>query len=85
MQSESSVIKKYSQISQLHTILIDNLNEFTNTVNIVEKIEFMPVFRVYKRSCPSESPKVIHEKYFLSSQEAFMYWSDLMKEKTELF
>lgn len=85
MQFVSSVIKKYSQIPHFHIVLIDNYNEFTNSVNIVEKIEFAPVFRVFKRSKPSESPKVIHEKYFLSSEEAFKYWSDLMKEKTELF
>lgn len=85
MQSESSVIKRYSQISRSHTILIDNFNEFTNTVNIVERIEFIPVYRVYKRSSPRESPKVIHEKYFLSAADAFKYWSDLMKEKMELF
>lgn len=85
MQLESSVIKRYSQISRFHTLLIDNFNEFTNTVNIVERIEFLPIYRVFKRSSPRESPKVIHEKYFLSAADAFKYWSDLMKEKTELF
>lgn len=85
MQLESSVIKRYSQISRSHTVLIDNFNEFTNTLNVVEKIEFLPVYRVFKRSSLRESPKVIHEKYFLCSDDAFKYWSDLMKEKMELF
>lgn len=85
MPSKSSVIKKYSDISRTYTIIIDNFNEFTNTVNIVEKIEFLPVYRVYKRNKPDESPKVIHEKYFSNKEDAFKYWSDLMKEKEELF
>lgn len=85
MRFESSVIRRYSQISRSHTVLIDNFNEFTNTVNIVEKIEFLPIYRVFKRSSPRESPKVIHEKYFSNADSAFKYWSDLMKEKMELF
>ena len=78
-------LKRYSDISRTHTVIIDNYNEFTDTVNIVERIDFIPVYRVFKRNNLRESPKVIHEKYFQSSEDAFKYWSDLMKEKMELF
>lgn len=78
-------LKRYSDISRAHTLLIDNYNEFTDTVNIVERIDFLPVYRVFKRSKPSDSPKVIHEKYFLCADDAFKYWSELMKEKLEIF
>ena len=78
-------LKRYSEISRSHTLLIDNYNEFTDTVNIVERIDFLPVYRVFKRSKFSDSPKVIHEKYFLRVEDAYRYWSDLMKEKLELF
>ena len=78
-------LKRYSEIPRAHTLLIDNYNEFTDTVNIVERIDFLPVYRVFKRNKPSEPPQVIHEKYFQCSEDAFKYWSELMKEKLELF
>lgn len=78
-------LKRYSDISHAHTVIIDNYNEFTNTVNIVERIDFLPIYRVFKRNNPRESPKVIHERYFQRSEDAFKYWSELMREKMELF
>lgn len=78
-------LKRYSDISRAHTLLIDNYNEFTDTVNIVERIDFLPVYRVFKRSKPSDFAKVIHEKYFQCADDAFKYWSELMNEKLELF
>lgn len=85
MQCANLAIKRYSEISRSHTLLIDNYNEFTGTVNVVERIDFLPIYRVFKRSSVRSPEKIFHEIYFQKAEYAFRYWSDLMKEKQELF
>lgn len=78
-----SEIKKYSEISRSHSLIIDNFNSFTNCNVVCERIDFIPVYRVFKRDV--FNPSRLHEKYFLSSSAAFSYWSDLMAEKLDIF
>lgn len=76
-------IKKYSEISRSHSVLIDNFNPFTDSTVVCERIDFLPVYRVFKRN--RSNGRLVHEKFFLDSSLAFVYWSDLMSEKLELF
>lgn len=75
-------IKKYSQISKFYSLVIDNFNDNTNSLVKIERVDFLPVFRVSKTNRNNNS---VHEKYFLSEKDSVDYFSILMGEQLELF
>ena len=76
-------IKRYSQISRDTSIVIDNYNCHTDNLCILEKVVFLPVYRVFGRN--KTNSKIVGEKYFLSVSDANKYWSQLVGEKEYLF
>lgn len=77
-----SEIKRYSEVSQSHSILIDNYNPDTDSLVFIDRVELIPFFRVCKRS---RQNNFFHEKFFLDELSANKYFSQLMGEKLELF
>lgn len=76
-------IKRYSQISKDTKIVIDNFNCHTDNICILEKVTFIPVYRVFGRN--KSNNNIIGEKYFLDIVDANKYWSQLAGEKEYLF
>lgn len=77
-----SDIKRYSEISRSHTILIDGFNEHTNRLSLVERVDFLPVYVVKSRIRFKTDD---YERYFLNGSDAFKHWSELQGEKVYLF
>lgn len=76
-------IKRYSQISRDTKIIIDNYNCHTDNFCILEKVTFIPVYRVFGRN--KSNLRIVGEKYFLDEVDANKYWSQLVGEKEYLF
>ena len=76
-------INRYSDISCDSKIIIDNYNCHTDNICIIEKICFLPVYRVFGRN--RKDSNIIGEKYFMRSDLACQYWSQLVAEKEYLF
>lgn len=75
-------INRYSQISRFYSLIIDNFNDNTNSLVKIERVDFLPVFRVSKINRNNNS---VHEKFFLDKKDSVDYFSVLMGEKLELF
>lgn len=76
-------IKRYSQISRDTKLIIDNYNCHTDNICILEKLTFIPVYRVFGRN--KTNNRIVGEKYFLDVISANKYWSCLVGEKEYLF
>lgn len=76
-------ITSYKQISRDTKIVIDNYNVHTDNLCILEKITFIPVYRVFGRN--KSNSRVLGEKYFLDVVDANKYWCQLVGEKEYLF
>ena len=68
-------IKRYSQISRDVCLVIDNYNVHTDNICVVEKVTFIPVYRVFGRN--KTNNRIVGEKYFLDVVDANKYWSQL--------
>lgn len=78
-----SEITRFSEISRSYTLLIDGFNEETNRLVTVERMDFIPVYRV--ASYEPLNLKNVYERYFLSPVEANKHWSELQAERRYLF
>lgn len=77
------MISRYSEVSRSHQIVIDGFNPHTNSSVILEKIKFVPVYRIFCRDLSTN--QICGEKFTLDSVEANKYYSQLCAEKEFLF
>lgn len=76
------VLHRFSEISQSHSLLIDNFNAETNSLISVWNVDISRFYRVLKRN---KDNNAFHERYFSDVESAIKYFSQLMGEKLELF
>lgn len=79
-----SVIKRYSEISRSHELLIDNYNSALDKIVLCERVQFMPIYRVYSRN-RNGLGSIADERFYLDSASAFKYWSEVLNYKGALF
>lgn len=77
------MIKRYSDISHSHIIVIDGHNPHTRSSVVLEKVEFVPVYRIFRRDL--DTTQIFGERFTMDPVEANKYWSQLMGEKEYLF
>lgn len=76
------ILHRFSELSQEHTLLIDNFNSDTNSLISIWNVDITRFYRVLKRN---RNNNALHERYFSDVESAIKYFSQLMGEKTELF
>lgn len=77
------MIKRYSDVSRSHSIIIDGFNPHTNSVVLLEKVVFMPLYRIFRRDLSDN--RIYGECFTMDPVEANNYWSQLCAEKEYLF
>lgn len=77
------MITKYSQISRDVYIVLENYNANTDSLIRIEKICFLPLFRVVKQK--HSNFQDVYERFSMDEKEVNLEFSNLMKEKMELF
>lgn len=77
------MIKRYSDVSRSHSIIIDGFNPHTNSVVLLEKVVFMPLYRIFRRDLSDN--RIYGERFTMDPVEANKYWSQLCAEKEYLF
>lgn len=78
-----SEINYYSQILRKRETVIDDYNCHTDNICILEKVTFIPIYRVFGRN--KSNSTIVGEKYFLDVGDASKYWAQLAGEKECLF
>lgn len=78
-------IKKYSEVSKSYVTLIDNYNDFTKRRISVQRIDFLPVYRVHSEPVKRSNDMSDKEWFFMRNDLAMTLFSRLMGEKEFLF
>lgn len=77
------ILTRSSQIARSENIIIDNFNADIDSVCLLQRVQFEPIYRVFSR--PVSEVAVFDEKYFSDIESAVSYWSHLMSYKRALF
>lgn len=77
------ILRRYSDISVAHSLVIDNYNANIDHLALIEKLTPATYYRVFSRSRSDNG--VYGERYFSDMESAVKYWSEIMAYKPFIF